>query len=110
METKRTGLGVPSPQTAQRKVATVAWRVIRLWRRRRTARRPILRSPGVGLEHRLEALEARMEHLEAAFEGLQDAVYRQAVLEHENIGELRRRTEPEQMARDLSGDTRRRGL
>jgi hypothetical protein len=58
----------------------------------------------------LETLEARMERLEAALEGLQDSVHRQAVLEHENIGELRKRTEPGQMARDLSQDARRRGL
>jgi len=64
----------------------------------------------VGWKQRLETLETRMEHLEAALEGLQDAVYRQAVLEHENIGELRRRTEPGQMARDLSEDARRRGV
>jgi hypothetical protein len=51
-----------------------------------------------------------MEHLERALEGLQDAVYRQAMLEDENVGELRRRTEPEQMARDLSQDARKRGL
>jgi hypothetical protein len=51
-----------------------------------------------------------MEHLERALEGLQDSVYRQAMLEDENVGELRRRTEPEQMARDLSQDARKRGL
>jgi uncharacterized coiled-coil protein SlyX len=67
-------------------------------------------SPDAGWEHRLETLEARMEHLERALEGLQDAVYRQAMLEDENVGELRRRTEPEQMARDLSQDARKRGL
>jgi hypothetical protein len=58
----------------------------------------------------LDALEARIEHLEGALEGLQDAVYRHALLEDENIGELRRRIEPEQMARELSRDARRRGL
>jgi hypothetical protein len=61
------------------------------------------------LERRLETLEARVEHLESAHEGLQDAVYRQAVLEDEKIGELRRRTEPEQMVRDLR-DARARGM
>jgi len=59
---------------------------------------------------RLETIAARVEHLEAELEGLQDAVYRQAVHERENIGELRRRTEPEQLARDLGRDARRRGL
>ncbi|HEV2752228.1 MAG TPA: hypothetical protein VGV36_00185 [Solirubrobacteraceae bacterium] len=58
----------------------------------------------------MTTLEARMEHLESALEGLQDAVYRQAVLEEQHIDQLRRRTEPEQMARDLSRDARRRGL
>ena len=67
-------------------------------------------SPDAGWEHRLETLEARLEHLERALEGLQDSVYRQATLEDENVNELRRRTEPEQMARDLSQDARERGL
>lgn len=58
----------------------------------------------------MEALEARIEHLEGELEGLQDAVYRHAVLEDEKIGELRRRMEPGQLARDLSEDARRRGL
>jgi hypothetical protein len=58
----------------------------------------------------VETLESRMESLEAALEGLQDALYRHEVLEEKNIGELRRRTEPEQMARDLGKDARRRGL
>jgi cell division protein FtsB len=61
-------------------------------------------------EQRLETLAARVEHLEAELEGLQDAVYRQAVLERENIDNLRRRTEPEQLARDLGEDARKRGL
>jgi hypothetical protein len=59
---------------------------------------------------RLEAIEARMEHLEKAFEGLQDAVYRQAQIEESNITDLRRRLEPERLARDLSQDARDRGL
>ena len=58
----------------------------------------------------METLEARIEHLEAELEGLQDAVYRQAVLEAEHVEELHRRTTPEQLARDLSQDARRRGL
>jgi hypothetical protein len=51
-----------------------------------------------------------MEHLEAELEGLQDAVHRRAVVEDEHIDELRRRTAPEQLARDLSEDARRRRL
>lgn len=61
-------------------------------------------------QHRLKLLEARVERLEAALEGLQDALYRQARLEDEAIGELRRRTEPEQIARDLSDHARKHGL
>ena len=70
----------------------------------------VTRSADVVWEQRLDTLEARIEHLEGALEGLQDAVYRRALLEDENIGELRRRMEPEQMARELSRDARRRGL
>jgi uncharacterized coiled-coil protein SlyX len=66
--------------------------------------------PRVGPERRLETLEARIEHLEVALEGLQDAVYRQAVMEEQKLGEIRRRIAPEQMARELSRDARRRGL
>jgi hypothetical protein len=58
----------------------------------------------------VQTLEARMEHLETELEGLQDALYRQALLEGEHIEALRRRTTPEQLARDLSQDARRRGL
>lgn len=67
-------------------------------------------SRNVGWEHRMEAVEARIEHLEAELEGLQDAVHRRAVLEDDSIGELRKRTEPDQIARDLSRDARSRGL
>jgi uncharacterized coiled-coil protein SlyX len=66
--------------------------------------------PRVGPERRLKALEARIEHLEGALEGLQDAVYRQAVLEEQKLGEVRKRIAPAQMARELSRDARRRGL
>ena len=67
-------------------------------------------SPAAGWEHGLQTLEARMEHPERALEGLQDAVHRQTLLEDENVGDLRRRTEPGQSARDLSQDARQRGL
>ena len=82
---------------------TIAGRVGRLWSKRSRWRRS---AP----EQRLEALEARIAHLESAHEGLQDAVYRRAVLDDENIAELRRRSAPEQIARDLSQDALRRGL
>ena len=82
----------------------------RPWRRRSGERRSSPESPDAGWEARVETLEARMAHLEAELEGLQDAVYRQAVREDKSIGELRRRTAPEQVARDLSQDAGRRGL
>lgn len=59
---------------------------------------------------RLRTLEKRIERLESTLEGLQDALYRQAVLEETHIQDLRRRTEPAQIARDLSRDARVRGL
>jgi hypothetical protein len=61
-------------------------------------------------ESRVEVLEHRIEHLEAALEGLQDAFDRQNVLQDERVAELRRRTEPVEMARALSEDARRRGV
>jgi hypothetical protein len=67
-------------------------------------------APGAGLERRLETLEVRIEHLEGELEGLQDAVYRQAVLEEEQIGEVRKQLAPEQMARELSRHARNHGL
>jgi uncharacterized coiled-coil protein SlyX len=88
-------------------------RVRRFWRMDMQGAGHGARSPqstGVERAHRLETLEARVAHLEAELEGLQDAVYRGAVLEDDSLGELRRRTEPKQMARDLSRDARRRGL
>jgi hypothetical protein len=96
--------------TPQSSATTVTFleRARRLWRRRQ--RHSAGPAPAVGWEHRLEALEARTEHLELALEGLQDAVHRRAVLEDESIAELRRRTEPDQIARDLSRNARTRGL
>ena len=86
---------------------TIAGRVSRLWSRRSLWRRS---APELHWEQRLETLEARIEHLESAHEGLQDAVYRRAVLEDESIEELHRKSEPGQIARDLSENARRRGL
>jgi hypothetical protein len=103
------GERVPRTPSGEPTAAAIRAAVIRLWKRPGGARLSS-RSRDAGWEQRLEALAARVEHLEAELEGLQDAVYRQAVLERENIGDLRRRTEPEQLARDLVQDARRRGL
>jgi hypothetical protein len=109
MAPQRTGERAPNARSADTKVAAITAGVIRAWRRR-TGARGSSRSPVAAWEQRLEPLGARVEHLEAELEGLQDAVYRQALLEQAHIGELRRRTEPQQLARDLGEDARRRGL
>lgn len=109
MTRQRTGEGVSGTQSAEPRAAAIRAAVIRLWKRPGGSRLS-LRSRDAGWEQRLDTLAARVEHLEAELEGLQDAVYRQAVLERENIGDLRRRTEPEQLARDLVQDARKRGL
>jgi hypothetical protein len=55
-------------------------------------------------------LAARVERLESVIEGLQDAIYRQAQQHDREMAELRKRTEPSEIARALSADARRRGL
>jgi uncharacterized coiled-coil protein SlyX len=79
-------------------------------RGRRTGARTRDADADGGAERRIALLELRIEHLEAALEGLQDAVDRQAVLQDERVAELRRRTEPAEIARALSEDARRRGV
>jgi hypothetical protein len=96
METQPTGQRTSSPPSSEPTGATVEERAAS--------------SQDVGWEHRLEECEARIEHLERQIEGLQDALYRHEVLDKENIAELHRRTDPEQMARHLSQDARKRGL
>jgi hypothetical protein len=80
----------------------------RFWRRTRARERS---PPTDGLRRdRLEQLEARVKRLEVTIEGLQDAVYRKDVLHDRELDELRNRTQPGQIARDLSDDARKRGL
>lgn len=55
-------------------------------------------------------LTTRVAHLESVVEGLQDAIYRQARQHDRDVAELRRRTDPAELARALSDDARRRGL
>jgi hypothetical protein len=110
METQRTGRRARPARPAWSNVATIAERVRRRWQRRS---RGAGTEPAVGnvdWAHRFEACEARIEHVETMLEGLQDALYRHEILDEENIAELRRRTDPEQMAGDLSRDARRRRL
>jgi hypothetical protein len=58
----------------------------------------------------IDGLRERVDRLEKMVENLQDALYRHSVHEDERIDDLRRRTEPEEIARSLSADARRRGL
>jgi hypothetical protein len=58
----------------------------------------------------IAALKERVNHLEAALEGLQDAVYRNAQLQEQGLADVRRQLQPENVARSLSEDARRRGL
>jgi hypothetical protein len=108
MAARRTGKQAPTSRSVDPRVAAVAERVSRVWRRRSSG--AATASAEVGGDRRLDALEARIAHLETALEGLQDALYRHEVSDKESIGDLRRRTDPEQMARALSDDARRRGL
>lgn len=62
------------------------------------------------LERRLSGLSARLEYVETELEGLQDALYRQSQREDERHADMRERTDPARLARDLSADARRRGL
>jgi hypothetical protein len=63
-----------------------------------------------GLAARVDELERRLGHLELALEGLQDAVHRDSLRQNAETAELRRRTDPGEIARALSDDARKRGL
>ena len=54
--------------------------------------------------------QARLDALESLVEGLQDAVHREATRQGALIDELRKKTEPGEIARALTDDARRRGL
>lgn len=108
MNTQLKDQQAPTQQSTEPTKLTITQRVTRLWQsREQRSSRP---APDADWERRFEKLEARTEHLELVLEGLQDAVHRRAVHEDEIIGELRRRTEPDQIARDLSRSVRTRGL
>ena len=110
MGRQRTGQWARHPWPAESHVATIAARVSRLWKRRSSEQGTDLPVADAVWERRLETCEARIKQLETALEALQDSLYRHEILDRENIAELRRRTHPEQMARELSQDARRRGL
>jgi hypothetical protein len=87
-----------------------AMRALAQGARGRWERRGSAKAPEQPWKQRVEGLEARLRHVESELEGLQDAVHRQAVREHENFEELRQRLAPDRIARELSDDARRRGL
>jgi hypothetical protein len=91
-------------QVGRRQVDAIARRIAGKWSAADPSR------TGESPDPRVDALEARVKYLEAALEGLQDALYRQAVRQDDDTADLRRRTEPERIARELSADARRRGL
>jgi hypothetical protein len=51
-----------------------------------------------------------VNQLETLLEGLQDAVHRDAVRRDEEAARLERKTQPDELARALSREARRRGL
>jgi hypothetical protein len=59
---------------------------------------------------RVEQLEHRVDRLESQLEGLQDAVHRDSVRRDEQHVQLERKTQPDEIARSLTDDARRRGL
>ena len=73
-----------------------------MWRRLRR-RRPDDGDSVTGLSRRVDRLEAQLE-------ALQDAVHRDAIRRDEQQARLERKTEPDELARALSSDARRRGL
>jgi hypothetical protein len=81
-------------------------RVIGLRRRRARAKA----RGASGAADPVRSLEQRVAHLEAMIEGLQDAVHRETRRTHEELEDLRRRTEPAEISRALSRDARERGL
>jgi len=98
-------------QPTRTQVAALVDRMAGGWRARQPDVEPSARSSSdPELERRLTRLDGRMAHLESQLEALQDALYRQSVREDETRAELRDRTAPERIARELDADARRRGL
>ena len=95
--------GDPSGPAGRR--AGILGRVVQLARRAAAAQ-----APAAGHERRIEVLEDRVDQLEALIEGLQDAVHRESVHDHERIAALEKRSEPAEISRALSRDARERGL
>jgi hypothetical protein len=69
-----------------------------------------LRRRRLGDDDSVTELGRRVDRLEAQLEALQDAVHRDAIRRDEQQARLERKTEPDEVARALSSDARRRGL
>jgi uncharacterized coiled-coil protein SlyX len=59
---------------------------------------------------RMEALEHRVAYLESLVEGIQDSIHRESRRRDDQADRLESRTEPRELAKQLSEDARRRGL
>jgi hypothetical protein len=97
-------------QPTRSDVAALSERVSGAWHALRAAPRPAGAPPAPEVERRLSSLSARLEYVETSLEELQDALYRQSQREDERHADMRERTDPARLARDLSADARRRGL
>jgi uncharacterized coiled-coil protein SlyX len=97
-------------QPTRRDVAALAERISGAWRAFRAEPGAAGAPPAPEVERRLSSLSARLEFVETALEELQDALYRQSQREDERHADMRERTDPARLARDLSADARRRGL
>jgi uncharacterized coiled-coil protein SlyX len=97
-------------QQTRRQVAALKERMSGAWRARQAEPENAGTPLEPELERRFAAMDERLGHIEAALEDLQDALYRQSQREDERHAELRERTDPSRLARDLSADARRRGL
>jgi len=97
-------------QPTRRQVAALKERMSGAWRARHAE--PAAAGAPLEAEHerRLALLDERLGRVEAALEDLQDALYRQSMREDERHADMRERTDPSRLARDLNADARRRGL
>jgi hypothetical protein len=100
----------PVPDARDRGVFTKLRSVLRGDKYMADAYEPIWDAPHDGGDTGDARLVERVERLESVVEGLQDALYRQARLQDEQIDSLRARTEPAELARTLSAHARDRGL
>jgi hypothetical protein len=55
-------------------------------------------------------IEARLTHVEQELQALQDSIHRESHRRDEELAELRRQLRPEEIARTMSDDARRRGI